>query len=144
MMGSTIEPTLNALTNGIASVVRRLGKAEAAKTCGRVAGIMTSSLEREEDDGRRFLLASSLASIADCMSPDEASRVSDEAIGVLLRARSDEPQNRDSIDESVATLIRRVNSQIASKRLCDLSTLMIAGSTSGGKYLGRGGMINKK
>ena len=47
------------------------------------------------------VLALSLATVAGEMDSVEASRICDEAIGILLRARGEQPQHHDSIDAVV-------------------------------------------
>jgi len=104
--------------------------------------MLTSSLEHESDESCRLSLASSLAIVADRMDPVDASRVCSAAIGILLKAQSEEPQFRQSIDESMAVLLPKLDSKIAIKLASDLSALIVGEGTNVAKFSGTGGIID--
>jgi serine/threonine protein kinase len=137
---SPIEP-FTTLTDGLASVAHRLNVAEAARVCGSSARHLSDMIERETDALARNAFARSLAGIAEWMEPAEASRVCDKAIGALLRARSKQPQDRGSIDQIVAMLLPRLESETAYGRARDLSRLVIDESNRGGESSVTGGIV---
>ncbi|MFI5457041.1 MAG: serine/threonine-protein kinase [Isosphaerales bacterium] len=122
----------------LVEVANRIGRAEASR-------IFVTAIQRETDGLARNALASSLARVTERMDPVEASRVCDEAISILMRARSEEPQmqNRASIDGIVAKLLPRLDSQVASRRARDLSARIVDEWSKGAEYSGNGGMIGK-
>ena len=84
--------------------------------CRQIAELLSSRLELEPNIGLRAMLASSLGRIAGKMDPVEASQVCDKVIDILLRPRSEEPQQLDSIILVVALLLAKLDPQTASRR----------------------------
>jgi predicted Ser/Thr protein kinase len=133
---------LTVLTDGLASPAAGLYAAESAHTFRHLARSIISELERAGEVSRASH-ASALASISACMEPVEASRICDEAIRMLVRARMGEPRDSQHglTDVATAKLLSRLEPELARSRARDLATLVVGEWNEVGEYAGAGGII---
>jgi hypothetical protein len=133
-----------ALTRAIASSADRLEAAERTRLFIGVASILTSSLERKNDDVERSWLVSSLALLVSHLGPSDVSPICEKAIGILLRARQEDPKHRGWMDGMIATLLAKLEPQVAQERASQLCTLLVGESNKPGYYYGQGGIRKRR